>query len=257
MAYQQPYGAPAQGGYKPPQQQQQQQQQTYGAPQQYGGAAPPPQYGQPQQQQAYGQPQQQAYGQPQQPYGQQSYGVSQQAPPSQVPPPGADPQLWSWFVAVDADRSGECNPQEIQRALINGDWSPFSLETVQLMMTLFDRDGSGSISFQEFVSLWKYIEDWKRIFKQFDRDNSGTINRAELRQALSAFGFNVSDRVVDVVVKKFAKKGAVDITFDSFICGCVTVKNLSEAFQSYDQDRDGWVNMSHDMFLEIVIGTRA
>lgn len=37
------------------------------------------------------------------------------------PPPGADPQLWQWFNAVDADRSGAISVTELQAALVNGE----------------------------------------------------------------------------------------------------------------------------------------
>lgn len=40
----------------------------------------------------------------------------------------------------------------------------------------------------KFASLWKYIDDWQRCFRSFDRDNSGSIDRNELKQALTAFG---------------------------------------------------------------------
>lgn len=55
-----------------------------------------------------------------------------------APPPGADPQLWSWFTAVDTDRSGQLTVDELQRALVNGDWSPFNIETVRTMVNMFD-----------------------------------------------------------------------------------------------------------------------
>lgn len=77
------------------------------------------------------------------------------------PPPGADPQLWQWFVSVDRDGSGQINPTELQQALVNGDWTPFELDTVKLLMTIFDTDRSGSITYNEFVGLWKYIQDWQ------------------------------------------------------------------------------------------------
>jgi len=41
----------------------------------------------------------------------------------QGPPVGADPQLWQWFQAVDADRSGAITVSELQTALVNGNWS--------------------------------------------------------------------------------------------------------------------------------------
>ncbi|KAJ3011962.1 hypothetical protein HKX48_006555 [Thoreauomyces humboldtii] len=237
-AYSNQYGQ-QQGGYG---QQQQRPQNSYGAP---SGPPPPNQpYGsQPQQQQqqqqvaTYGSapPPQQSYGQQQQPQG---LGFNRPGPPTM--PPGADPQLWAWYQSVDTDRSGQIDVKELQNALINGDWSPFSLEAVQMMMQLFDRDNSGTIGFEEFVGLWRYIEDWKRIFQQFDADRSGRIDRFELKSALLAFGYQISERIVDTIIRKFGRKGASEATFDQFIIACCLIKSLSEAFQRVDTDRDGW-----------------
>ena len=58
----------------------------------------------------------------------------------------------------------------------------------RMMIGMFDRDNSSTISFDEFVSLWKYIDDWQRCFRSFDRDNSGSIDRNELKTALTTFG---------------------------------------------------------------------
>lgn len=53
---------------------------------------------------------------------------------------------------------------------------------------MFDKDNSGTINFQEFSSLWKYVTDWQNTFRSYDRDNSGSIDRNELKQALTSFG---------------------------------------------------------------------
>jgi len=53
---------------------------------------------------------------------------------------------------------------------------------------MFDRDNSGSINFQEFSSLWKYVTDWQNCFRSYDRDQSGSIDKNELKTALSGFG---------------------------------------------------------------------
>jgi Ca2+-binding EF-hand superfamily protein len=55
---------------------------------------------------------------------------------------------------------------------------------------MFDRDNSGSINFQEFSSLWKYVTDWQNCFRSYDRDNSGAIDKNELKTALTSFGKN-------------------------------------------------------------------
>ena len=50
------------------------------------------------------------------------------------PPPGADPTLWNWFVTVDRDKSGQITADELQQALLNGNWSHFNSETCRLMI---------------------------------------------------------------------------------------------------------------------------
>ena len=59
------------------------------------------------------------------------------------------------------------------------------------MIGMFDRDNSGTINFQEFQSLWKYVTDWQNTFRGYDRDNSGSIDKNELKNALTSFGKNI------------------------------------------------------------------
>ncbi|KAG0756093.1 hypothetical protein G6F57_003543 [Rhizopus arrhizus] len=208
------------------------QQQGYGG---YGRPAPPPPMNQ------GGYPPPQNYGRPPGPAG---------------CPPGADPQLWSWFTAVDTDHSGQLSVDELQRALVNGDWSPFNIETVRTMVNMFDKDNSGTIDFNEFAGLWRYIEDWKRCFQTFDRDNSGNIDLGEMSMALKTFGYNLSDRFISVLLQKFDKYGQGNITFDNFVQACVTVKTLTDSFRQFDTDNDGWIQINYEQFLELVIRQR-
>ncbi|KAI9141187.1 hypothetical protein BKA69DRAFT_1075343 [Paraphysoderma sedebokerense] len=179
-----------------------------------------------------------------------------QIPSAKPPPPGADPALWNYFIAVDQDNSGHITCDELQQALQNGDWTTFNSETVRLMMNLFDRNHSGSITFDEFAALWKFITDWNACFQSFDRDRSGYIDKNELRQALLAFGYNLSESLCDMMIRKYDRHGRNNITFDSFIQACVTVKSLTESFQRYDTNRSGWVTINYETFLELVLANR-
>ena len=160
--------------------------------------------------------------------------IGRPAPASQGPPPGANPQLWSWFKAVDTDNSGSLTVDELQRALVNGDWSPFNIETVRNIVNMFDTsklqvqvfwgkvnvmcgfltlafflsDNTGTIDFNEFAGLWKYIEDWKQCFQTFDVDGSGSIDRTEMKNALRTFGYNLSDNFINLLIQKYDKYGA-------------------------------------------------
>jgi len=177
----------------------------------------------------------------------------------QGPPAGGDPQLWQWFSAVDVDHSGSISAKELQSALINGNWTKFDLDTVKMLMNIFDTDRNGSIGFQEFSGLWKYISDWQNVFRHFDRDRSGSIEGNELAEALRSFGYNLSPPLLMLVEQKYAS-GPADgygpppgITFDRFVRACVVVKTLTEAFQRVDTDRDGWVQLNYEQFMKIVL----
>jgi len=173
-----------------------------------------------------------------------------------VPPPGADPKLWSSFLKVDADRSGSISVFELQTALVNGDWTPFDLDTVKLLMNLFDQNRSGDISFAEFTGLWRYIEDWQRVFRHFDKDGSGTIDTWELESALNQFGMKLSPHLLSLLVSKFASApsgsevGDQTITFDRFMRACVFVKQFTESFASFDTDKSGRVQLNYEQFMK-------
>ncbi|KAJ7678616.1 hypothetical protein B0H17DRAFT_1206678 [Mycena rosella] len=145
----------------------------------------------------------------------------------------------------------------LQRALINSDWTAFDLDTVKLLMTIFDTDRSGTTGFND----------------------SGSIDVAELRDALAQFGYNLSPTALRLAQLKYGEPaslsfllrvptaqsstlslkaplpprgggmpgmpghagggGLTGISFDRFVRACVVVKQLSEAFGRLDADRDG------------------
>lgn len=54
---------------------------------------------------------------------------------------------------------------------------------------MFDSDRDGAINFNEFSTLWDYINQWTQCFRSFDVDSSGNIDKQELSTALSKFGY--------------------------------------------------------------------
>nr|CAJ12143.1 apoptosis-linked 2 protein [Lubomirskia baikalensis] len=178
------------------------------------------------------------------------YGQQQQQP---------DPQqqyLWAIFQKVDKDRSGSISSVELQQALSNGTWTPFNPETVRVMMSIFDRDRSGAINFQEFGALWKYVTDWQTTFKSYDRDNSGSIDRNELKTALTNFGYRLSDQLYGLLVAEFDRSGRGCVSFDDFIQCCVVLQTMTSTFQQYDVNWSGWIQLSYEQFLTLVFNLK-
>lgn len=161
---------------------------------------------------------------------------------------------------MDTDRSGSITVTELQSALVNGNWTKFDLDTVKMLMNIFDTDRSGTIGFNEFQGLWRYIKDWQEVFRHFDRDRSGSIDGHELASALNSFGYKLSPIILSLIEQKYASGPmatgygpAPGITFDRFVRACVVVKTLTEAFQSVDTDRDGWIQINYEQFMKIVL----
>jgi len=167
-----------------------------------------------------------------------------------------DQWLQGVFTQVDKDRSGHINATELQGALSNGTWKPFNPETVRLMISMFDRDNSGTITFPEFVQLWRYVTDWLNCFKSFDRDGSGNIDKAELKQALTTFGYRLTDQFYDLVIRKFDRDSKGSVNFDDFIQLCVTLQTLTSAFRAHDHDLDGFITIGYEQFLTMVMNAR-
>lgn len=144
----------------------------------------------------------------------------------------------SFIHRVDKDRSGFISQDELQVALSNGTWSPFNPETVRLMIGMFDKENRGAVSFQDFGALWKYVTDWQNCFRSFDRDNSGNIDKDELKTALVAFGYRLSDNLVGLLLRKFDRHGRGTILFDDFIQCCiilyVSFTKISNILKSID-----------------------
>lgn len=171
---------------------------------------------------------------------------------SRAQPRGADVNyLRQIFYKVDKDRSGRVDANELQQCLSNGTWKPFNPDTVRMMINMFDRSGTGTVSFDEFVSLWKYINDWLRCFQDFDKDRSGSIDRNELRDALVNFGYRLSEETVDLLVQKYDRERKGAINFDDYILCCITLQTFTSGFKSYDTDLDGYITISYENFLKL------
>ncbi|EDV98553.1 GH22343 [Drosophila grimshawi] len=124
------------------------------------------------------------------------------------------------------------------------------------MIGMFDRENRGTVSFQDFGALWKYVTDWQSCFRSFDRDNSGNIDKQELKTALTSFGYRLSDHLVEVLLRKFDRFGRGTILFDDFIQCCIVLYTLTTAFRQHDTDMDGVITIHYEQFLSMVFSLK-
>lgn len=136
--------------------------------------------------------------------------------------------LYGYFASV-AGQDGQISADELQRCLtssgISGSYNPFNLETCRLMISMLDKDHSGTMGFHEFKELSNVLGQWKSLFMNYDRDRSGTVDPQELQQALGSMGFNLSPQALNCIVKRFSNHGRIG--FDDFISCCVKLRALT------------------------------
>lgn len=87
--------------------------------------------------------------------------------------------LWSLLLQPGEKRclSGTKDPWP---SVLKPDFPP--LPPPVLPADMFDKTKSGRIDVYGFSALWKFIQQWKNLFQQYDRDHSGSISYTELQQ---------------------------------------------------------------------------
>ncbi|XP_077622965.1 sorcin [Crocuta crocuta] len=162
--------------------------------------------------------------------------------------------LYGYFAAV-AGQDGQIDADELQRCLtqsgIAGGYKPFNLETCRLMVSMLDRDMSGTMGFNEFKELWAVLNGWRQHFTSFDSDRSGTVDPQELQKALTTMGFRLSPQAVNSIAKRYSTNGK--ITFDDYIACCVKLRALTDSFRRRDTAQQGVVNFPYDDFIQCVM----
>ncbi|XP_014741112.1 PREDICTED: peflin [Sturnus vulgaris] len=169
-------------------------------------------------------------------------------------PPGVDPEAFSWFQTVDTDHSGFISVKELKQALVNNNWSSFNDETCLLMINMFDKTRSGRIDVYGFSALLRFVQQWRSLFQQYDRDQSGSISFSELQQAFSQMGYNLSPQFSQLLLARYAQRSPnPSIQLDRFIHICMQLQSLTDAFREKDTALLGNIRLSYEDFLAMVV----
>jgi calpain len=111
-----------------------------------------------------------------------------------------------------------------------------------------DEDQSGKLGYDEFKKVWTDLRLWKAAFKQHDADGSGNFNSYELRMALNAIGFKVSNATFNGLVKRYSNREG-KIMFDDWIHCVARLKTLFTIFSEAKQP-NGQASFTLDHFIQ-------
>ncbi|KAI0273222.1 hypothetical protein BGY98DRAFT_998793 [Russula aff. rugulosa BPL654] len=171
----------------------------------------------------------------------------------------------AWFIAIDQDGRGELSSEELSTALLSDGALRFSANTVEYLMSIFDSDGSGVVTYEDFEPLWIYMVNWRKMFDSFDGDRDGRIDATLLGGALEHYNLRVGSHVLDKLVKKYGiipsrnrgpfgqhhNQPRPQMDLDHFVCASVVVRQMCDLYERYKGG--GESQITRDDFLKSVI----
>eukprot|EP01061_Rhynchopus_euleeides_P037395 TRINITY_DN6367_c0_g1_i1.p1 TRINITY_DN6367_c0_g1~~TRINITY_DN6367_c0_g1_i1.p1 ORF type:complete len:174 (+),score=90.24 TRINITY_DN6367_c0_g1_i1:60-581(+) len=159
-------------------------------------------------------------------------------------------QMVGWFQAVDTDRSGKLNYKELQRAFQQAGLN-YSLTTCNMFLRLFDPNQTQMIDCNGFINLFAWIHRMDGAFFHFDQDRSGTLEHAEVYNAVKhAFpNMPLDSHAFHAAIKTYDVDGNGRLARVEFIALAAYLELCQRTFQSFDTQRTGNVNMHLSQFV--------
>jgi len=126
------------------------------------------------------------------------------------------------FELFDKDGDGTITTKELATVMRSLGQNPTEAE-LQDMINEVDIDGSGSIEFNEFLTMMsKKIKenessnDIREAFRVFDRNGDGYISAEELSQVMSTLGENLTQDEIDEMIREADLDGDGKVGYDEF-----------------------------------------
>eukprot|EP00899_Mesostigma_viride_P012137 jgi/Mesvir1/20924/Mv07995-RA.1 len=125
------------------------------------------------------------------------------------------------FSLFDSDDSGLIDATELGTLLRSAGMNPTEARVRELIRQ-FDKDRSGSLSFAEYVVLWDYMQEEAagelemimKAFSVFDKDGSRTISFKEFKEVVTELGDQLTDEECTLFFKHVDKNNDGELQFD-------------------------------------------
>ena len=143
-------------------------------------------------------------------------------------------EIKAFYVKIDENGDGVISETELVDAAL-ATVENCTEDDIKMIKGICDLDGSGTISFTEFLDMMAQFQYNKRrsacgmkcLFKAFDTDKDGVLSRDELKRAWMMF-MNKNEETAEESIKglmeKFDKDGDGKINYDEFLRGIFAIK---------------------------------
>ncbi|XP_078505989.1 calpain-14 [Lissotriton helveticus] len=156
-----------------------------------------------------------------------------------------DEKIWEHYIVDFFQNHPEINIGQLQTLLNKKNWSnsrqtavKFSLDGCKVIMAQLDLDTSGTLSLQEFRSLWKRLITYQEMFQKRDVNKSGHINLKDLQAIAETKGIKLSNRFSNLMATRYGDS-SLKLTFENFVCFMLRLEINGEVFHNLSRDGKG------------------
>nr|XP_010943920.1 sorcin isoform X6 [Elaeis guineensis] len=154
--------------------------------------------------------------------------------------------LREWFGRVDSNHTGNITAPQLQRALAVGNLD-FPLSIVQQMIRMYDFDRNGTMNFEEFLALNKFllkVDTQPEVYPKFMPNG-----KRKVQNVFSALERGRGFLPLDDVYASFDKNKMGMVRLDEFISLCIFVQSACNLFNSFDTPKQGRVTLDFNQFV--------
>ncbi|KAL6514153.1 hypothetical protein OROHE_019140 [Orobanche hederae] len=146
--------------------------------------------------------------------------------------------LREWFDRVDYQKTGNITATQLKSVFAVGNLH-FPISVVQQMVRMYDFDRIGTMSFEEFVELNKFLL----------KSGRGFLVPDEAYEALVKIGFSLDSPAFYTACESFDQSRSGKLRLDDFISLCIFVQSTRDMFNSFDTSKAGRVTLDFNQFL--------
>ncbi|XP_036593157.1 calpain small subunit 1-like [Trichosurus vulpecula] len=140
----------------------------------------------------------------------------------------------------------------LNRALARLKSGRLGIHTCENLLAVMDSETNGKLGFEEFKYLWNNIKKWQAVYKEHTSPRSRILSSQELPRAFVAAGFQLSQQLYDMVVRRYSDDGGA-MAFEDFICCLVRLDAMFRAFKSLEKDGSGYISLNAEEWLQMTM----